>query len=268
MTEAFNYDNIYSTFSEHLLETVHHEVFGENLGQNSWLTAEELRKLLSWLDLSPQMIVLDVCCGSGGPSLFVAGEFGCRVFGIDQSESGIANAKKTAEARSVQNARFDIADASRTLPFEMESLDVIISIDSINHLPDRSRLFADWFRVLKPGGRILFTDPITVTGSLTSDEVAIRSWIGPMIFTPKGVNESLLEEARFNVLRCEDATENATFIARRRHEVREKYRDGLIEIEGEAAFVGMQRFLEMVHRLSSERRLSRFAYLALKPKSP
>ena len=59
-------------------------------------------------------------------------------------------------------------------------------------------------------------------------------------------------------------TAAAEAIAERWHDAREQHRDELVEREGDANFAGLQRFLSCVHRLSLERRLSRYCYLAEK----
>ena len=111
---------------------------------------------------------------------------------------------------------------------------------------------------------MLLTDPITVTGSLGSDEIAIRASIGYFLFVPAGEDERLLREAGLDVLAVEDATENMAVVAERWLAARAKRAVALTEIEGENTFDGQQRFLEVAARVARERRLSRFVYLAEK----
>ena len=75
----------------------------------------------------------------------------------------------------------------------------------------------------------------------------------------------LIETAGFNLLRREDVTLNAAVIAGRWQRARDRHRAELLEIEGEERYEGLQSFFGAVHRLTSERRLSRIAYLVEKP---
>src|SRR5262249_710374 len=127
------------------------------------------------------------------------------------------------------------------------------------------RLFAEWHRVLRPGGRLLYTDPVVVTGLVSNEELATRSSTGYFEFCPPGVNEGLIRQAGFELVRVEDVTENEVQVSRHWHAARQQRAAELIRLEGEETFAGLQRFLAIVHRLTNERRLSRFAYLGRQP---
>jgi cyclopropane fatty-acyl-phospholipid synthase-like methyltransferase len=70
------------------------------------MTADELRLLINWLGLDEGSRVLDVACGSGGPSLFIAQSTGARVTGVDVNEAAIATAAQAARERALE-ARAD-----------------------------------------------------------------------------------------------------------------------------------------------------------------
>ncbi|HXQ37380.1 MAG TPA: hypothetical protein VN843_25445, partial [Anaerolineales bacterium] len=91
-----------------------------------------------------------------------------------------------------------------------------------------------------------------------------RSSIGFFLFVPLDVTKQYIQEAGFNLLRCEDVTSNIELTSGRWHTSRQKHREDLIKIEGEERFEGLQKFLSTVHKLTSERRLSRFVFLAEK----
>ena len=110
----------------------------------------------------------------------------------------------------------------------------------------------------------MFTDPVVITGPVTNEELAQRSSIGLFVFVPRASNEELIVKAGFRIVSQLDATENAALVSRRWREARQRFRDDLLRIEGEERFEGVQKFLGAVHRLTSERRLSRIAYLVEK----
>jgi SAM-dependent methyltransferase len=262
-------DLFYSTyehFNERILAAVRAETFGRDIGQNSWLTAEEYGHFVSWLELTHASHVLEVASGSGGPAVYLAETAGCRVTGIDANESGVATAAQgVAGSRAVGRVNFRVADANAPLPFDDDSFDALVCIDALNHFPDRARVLREWRRVLRPGGRAVFTDPVVITGPVTNDELALRSSIGLFLFVPPGVNERLVEESGLRLVRQEDATDNAALVSGRWRDSRRRHRADLLRIEGEERFESLQNFFDAVHRLTTERRLSRIAYLAEKP---
>ena len=256
------YDSAYTSFSERVLSAVRLETFGVDIGQNSWVTTDEYDRLLPSLDLSAGRHALEVASGSGGPARYVARATGCRITGIDANTSAVSAASQMAiDAGDSANVRFVVADANDALPFDEGAFDAILCIDAMNHLPDRLAVLKEWHRVLRTGRRAMFTDPVVVTGPVTSEELALRSSIGAFLFVPPGVNEKLIDQAGFRLVRQDDATPNAAMIAERWHQSRSAHEADLIRIEGQPRFEQSQRFFEVVHRLSAQRRLSRIAYV-------
>ncbi len=260
-----HYDASYGHFASELYARVREEAFGQDIGQNGWLTADEQDLFLQRLSLSAESRLLDVCCGSGGPTLRIARTTGCRVHGVDAHEQAIAQARAGAERQGLADrATFDRADASEALPYPDASFDGLICIDAINHLPDRSRVLSDWARLLRPGGHLLFADPIVVTGPLTNEEIAIRSSIGFFLFVAPDTNPRFLKETGFSLVDAIDRTENMARMADRWRAARETRSSDLRRVEGDATFEGQQRFFEVAARVAAERRLSRFAYHAVR----
>ena len=257
--------NTYANFNEQVLAAVRSETFGQDIGQNSWLTAEEFERFIGWLEVRAGSHLLEVASGSGGPAMHVADRYGCRVTGVDVNAYGVATARRAAVAAGLTHlVKFKVADATDALPFVDRKFDALVCIDSMNHFPDRVAALKEWRRVLKPGARAVFTDPVAVTGPVTSAELAQRSCIGLFVFVPRAVNEELIAQAGFRIVRQLDVTENAVAVSRRWREARQKFCVDLLRIEGQERFEGVQRFLAAVHRLTSERRLSRIAYLVEK----
>jgi SAM-dependent methyltransferase len=259
------FDGAYSNFTEQVLASIREATFGEDIGQNSWVTADEYAGYIRSLRVTAVSHVLEIASGSGGPALHLAQKTGCRVTGIDANANGVATADRAAtRAGLADRLKFLVADATRPLPFADNTFDALLCIDSMNHFPNRSDSLKEWCRILKPGGRAIFTDPVVLTGPVTNEELAARSSIGLFVFVPKGLNEELIVKAGFKLVSQLDATENAALISRRWREARQRFRDDLLRMEGAENFEGVQKFLGAVHRLTEERRLSRIAYLVEK----
>jgi SAM-dependent methyltransferase len=259
------YDGHYAHLATDVQSDVRRETYGEDLGQASWITGVEAREWFDLLRLGPGQKVLEVACGSGGMTCAMARHSGATCVGVDINLHGIQAAQQRAERDGLSSvASFQVVDAGRHLPFPDESFDAIFCNDSINHLPDRAAVLQDWYRILRPGGRALFTDPIVVTGQLSNEEIRVRSSIGFFLFTPLGHNEHLLETTGFTVRDVRDITDAVASVSLRWMNARAKRRERLTAVEGDGGFEGLQRLLGAVHVLSSERRLSRYMYLAQK----
>jgi cyclopropane fatty-acyl-phospholipid synthase-like methyltransferase len=262
---ASHYNANYGNFQTELYAQIRREAFGEDIGQNSWLTSEEQDIFLKWLDLSPEKTLLDVACGAGGPALRIAATTGCSVVGIEVHEQAVTTASLLATQRGLAaRAEFRSIDATQPLPFANASFDAISCIDAINHFSDRPRIIAEWGRVLKVGGRLLFTDPITLTGPLTNAEIAVRSSAGLYLFVPCGYDEGVIAQCGLRLMVCKDLTANMAKVAEARRAARASRSAALREIEGAQAYEGQQEFLAVAARVAREGRLSRFVYVSKK----
>jgi SAM-dependent methyltransferase len=260
---ADHYSAQYGQFGAEVHAQVRRVAFGEDIGQNSWLTVAELECFSSSLRLGKSSRLLDVACGSGGPALHLARQTGCDVTGVELYDEAVETANQLAEGTGLEaRVRFVRADASRPLPFEDDAFDAVLCVDAVNHLPGREAVFADWARLLRPGGRLLFTDPLIVTGPLGSDEIALRTSIGYGLFVPPGENERLLARASLSVLAVDDRTAGEAHVAQRRYEARARHAEDLRAVEGVERFEGRQRFFRIAAQLAREHRLSRLVFLA------
>ncbi|HEY1469221.1 MAG TPA: class I SAM-dependent methyltransferase [Candidatus Acidoferrum sp.] len=261
------YDNAYANYDAEVYRQIRVETYGEDLGQTSWVTSEESEEIPRALHLTPSSYVLEIGCGSGRYALQVAATVGCRVVGLDANGPGIQTASQLATARDMASqARFEICDAAKKLPFDDATFDAAFANDVLCHIPGRLGVLREIFRVLKPGGRMLFSDALVIGGLISQEEIATRSSIGFYIFSPPGENERIIREAGLRLERASDTSEHAALIAKRWREAREKRREALLAIESAANFEGVQRFLSTVYTLTSERRLLRYLYLAEKPR--
>lgn len=257
------YGTTYSSSGSDVYCEVRTEAYGDDIGQTGWMTPEEQDEFLSWLDLPEEARLLDVACGSGRATLRIVRTTPFSVHGVDLNAGAVETARSLAAAEGLsERTSFQRLDATQQLPFEPGSFDAVVCIDAVPHLPDRGRLLRDWSRILKPGGRILYTDPVVITGPVTDEAIALRSSIGPYVFVPAGENERSIREAGLKLMRSEDRTEQVETVAERWGAAREARAERLRRIEGPDTFEAQQRFNEVAGRLARQRRLSRFAYLA------
>ena len=208
------YDHVYGDFDSTAEGAVRRETYGEDLGQSSWLTATEWLGFADQLGIGEGSDVLEVGSGSGGPAVYLAAKRACRVTGVDVNEHGVRNAIALAEARELADrTHFQAVDASQPLPFGDARFDAVVSNDAMCHLRNRVSVLRDWHRVLRPGGRALFTDAMVLTGIVSHEELATRSSVGYYLFVPPGANERMLQEAGFTVRAAQDVTTNAAEVS-------------------------------------------------------
>jgi ubiquinone/menaquinone biosynthesis C-methylase UbiE len=260
------YNNAYGNYASDPYRQVRIDTYGQDFGQTSWVTTEESLDIPQLLALDPNSSVLEIGCGSGGYALHLAEKIGCQIVGVDVNERGIHGARELAQTRGIgSRARFEQCDVSKHLPFDDASFDAVFSNDVLCHVSGRLDSLVEMFRVLKPSGRILFSDALVIGGTISAEEIATRSSIGFYFYSPPGENERLLTQAGFPHVVTKDTTENAAQISKKWRDAREKRKQELVTAEGAPNFEGLQRFLSCVHTLNSERRLLRYLYFARKP---
>ena len=152
--------------------------------------------------------VLDLCCGLGGPARYLAYHYGCRVTGVDMNTDRLAGAVRLTERTKLQDrVLFHHANALQT-GLADETFDVIVSQEAFCHIPNKKALITECARLLKPDGRIVYTD-ILARSSMTDE---IRSRLETeMVFSELSTSEQychLLEEKGCEVIEVEDLSDN------------------------------------------------------------
>ncbi|MEX5830227.1 class I SAM-dependent methyltransferase, partial [Ralstonia solanacearum] len=162
-------------------------------------------------------------------------------------------------------SHFVDCDVRQRMPFPDGTFDALWCVDSVIHIPDRLALLREWCRLLKPGGRFLYTDPTLVTGIVSKEEIMLRGTPGYFLYTPIGLNERLIAQAGLRLDMQADVTHSITELSERWQAAREKRSEALTAVEGDDAFERMQRFLTATHRVSVEGRLSRWVFVGVRP---
>src|SRR5512134_2804815 len=129
--------------------------------------------------LEPGQTVLDLGSGAGLDCFFAAkkvSETG-HVIGVDMTPEMIERARSSATRLNVRNVEFR-QGYLEDLPIESNTVDVIISNCVINLAPDKSKVFAEAFRVLKPGGKLAVSDIVTDGPLPDAIKKSLSAWAG------------------------------------------------------------------------------------------
>jgi len=139
-------------------EHMHHGYYGPDGKQRKERRQAQIdliEECLAWAKVQTASQILDVGCGIGGSSLYLAEKFGASAAGITLSPVQANRATQRAEAAGLsQRVSFQVADAL-AMPFPDESFDLVWSMESGEHMPDKQKFLQDCYRVLKPGGKFL-----------------------------------------------------------------------------------------------------------------
>jgi ubiquinone/menaquinone biosynthesis C-methylase UbiE len=129
--------------------------------------------------LQPGQSVLDLGSGAGLDCFFAAKQVGAagRVIGVDMTPEMIDRARSSARRLNIHNVEFR-QGLLEELPVDSNSIDVIISNCVINLAPEKSKVFGEAFRVLKPGGRLAVSDIVTDGPLPDAIKQSLSAWAG------------------------------------------------------------------------------------------
>ncbi|MEL6458038.1 MAG: methyltransferase domain-containing protein [Cyanobacteria bacterium J06621_15] len=157
-------------------EHMHHGYYGaDGKEQKERRTAQIdlIEELLRWSEVQQAENILDVGCGIGGSSLYLAQKYNANATGITLSPVQARRASERAIEFGLQDrANFQVADALN-MPFADNSFDLVWSLESGEHMPDKQKFLQECYRVLKPGGKLILVTwchRSTNESTLTADE--------------------------------------------------------------------------------------------------
>lgn len=181
---ASHYDRVTAAWRLLLGEELHYGVFPNGDEPLPLATAELTRKMIDAAQLVPDLDVLDVGCGSGGPACQLVADFGLRVLGITTSPVGVAEATERAAQLDLRDARFELRDGTDNGQPD-ESFDRVWVLESSHLMREREKLIAECARVLRPGGRVALCDimrrreiPFLEVRERRADFITLRTAMG------------------------------------------------------------------------------------------
>ena len=147
-----------------LVSPFYRRLWGEHLHHGYWIRGDESKEtaqvqliehLAESAGIPPAARILDVGCGFGASSIFLAQKYAAEAIGITISQVQVEMANQAA-AEVGGNAKFLLMDAE-AMTFE-HPFDVVWSVESISHYQDIPQFFASAAKLLKPGGTLAITD--------------------------------------------------------------------------------------------------------------
>jgi SAM-dependent methyltransferase len=169
---------------------------GQFIGQESFMTAGEIRALAAQAGIGSGVAVLDLCCGVAGPGRFLTRELGCAYLGVDASASAVAIGRERAGDLP---CRFAVAQIP---PLPNGSFDVVLLLETMLAFDDKDALIREIFPALRPGGRFAFT--LEEGPALTAAERAAMPDADTVWLTPLDEIAAILERAGLVVTWQED----------------------------------------------------------------
>jgi len=198
---AAHYDELSAYYNDLWGEHIHHGYYRTGGESRRQATENLIELVVEDLDLSPGNRVLDVGCGVGGTSRYVAAKCRCEVIGVTLSA---VQARMATDETPAPPPRFIVGDAAAlplTGPF-----DALIALEVLSHVDDRGAFFGEARRLLKGGGRVGIAAWLKADDLSPADAAMIASIEEAMLVTlpTRGEYERLLSHAGFQLVTYRD----------------------------------------------------------------
>jgi len=181
------------------------DLFAHDQDHYGGLAANDALALAAQIGLGSE--VVDLCAGLGGPARYLAHRYGANVTGIELTPARVAGAAELSRRVGLDQLVRVLEGNVMELPLPDAGYDAVVSQEALLHVPDIGRAFAEAHRVLRPGGRIAFTN--WVVHQPLSDAQRQLLWDGMAAATLISIERhtELLRDAGFEVEAVEDETD-------------------------------------------------------------
>jgi sarcosine/dimethylglycine N-methyltransferase len=126
--------------------------------QDHYGGTQAVDRLMAQASLISSDHLLDVCSGVGGPARYISWKSGCQVTGLDLTASRVAGAIELTQATGLAERVDFVQGNALEMPFDDNSFTCVIGQEAFAHIPNKKQLISECARVLKPGGRMVFSD--------------------------------------------------------------------------------------------------------------
>jgi sarcosine/dimethylglycine N-methyltransferase len=183
--------------------------------------------------IQPTSYVLDVGSGMGGPARYLAARYGCRVMGLDVTESRYRSARRLTKMVKLDHlVDFHLGNAL-DMSFADETFDVVVEQETWLHIPEKVQLIAECARVVKVDGVIAFTDVLRRKALGQSELERLQQGMAiPSLETAEGYVQ-FLAESGCTLLEQEDLSGQWAEILSERLEMYRSLKDQTVEKFGE-----------------------------------
>lgn len=150
--------------------------------------------------------VADFCAGLGGPARYFAQRYGADVTGIELTPARVKGAEVLTGRVGLQDRVRVVEGNVMQVPLANASLDAVVSQEALLHVPDKRRALAEAYRILKPGGRIAFTDWVAHRPLSPADRELMWQGMAVTDLYTLPAYADLVAKAGFTVTSAEDLT--------------------------------------------------------------
>lgn len=198
----------------HLDNVAPHELLPHDQDHYGGLAANDA--LAKAAHLKPAQKIADFCAGLAGPARYYATRYGVDVTGIELTPARVRGANELTRLVGLQDKVRVIEGNVTAVPLADRSVDAVLSQEAFLHVPDKARALREAHRILKPGGRLAFTD--WVAHRPLSDADTTLMWQGMaatnLLNMPDYV--TLIENCGFTVEATQDLTADWAVILKER----------------------------------------------------
>ncbi|HEV8584573.1 MAG TPA: methyltransferase domain-containing protein [Methylomirabilota bacterium] len=180
--------------------------------------------------------VLDICAGLGGPARFLATRRGCRVVGVELHPGRAAGMRRLSQRVGLERAVVAVRGDATALPFATGRFDACLSQEALLHISDKGAVLAEARRVLRPSGRLAFSDWITHPGLGDLERARLEEWMAAVTLQSIAGYRTLLGQAGFRAVESEDLTDEWRGILKQRLIMYRALREDTVRRLGEARY--------------------------------